>query len=767
MVDINRRTLMKTSVAAAVGASTAGLASAQDDDDTADAPWSKGDLKRFAHVAFGAEFTGPFVTETNELIFSNQHPSRENSGPFAKAGVGVVEGFQFDPDGDGDEFEELAKPQSDEERGAVRVADGEYRHLVQEGDPINGGDETFGHPQTPDGTDLAEFAGSRYGEFGYNPDMNQFVATDGAGTEGYLFTNLETSPGSITRMPISKGDDGSWSADLENTTNLVNDEAFRALGGTRINCYGDLSPWETPMSAEENYAHTRLAPDATVSDVLEAEDGVGLRGGAAFWNRPNPAAAQNAVDDIFGEDSWYLQGFWALSGVELLAYYLGADPVDQTDDGENDRTPIGEGYPNPYRYGYITEIRDPVEDPTPVKHWCMGRAAFEAPDFQADERTVYLTSDGENKGIYKFVADAPFPSYDDPGNVAGTLSVARVTNEDAASGKAPAEVDLELEWIELGHASNAEVESWIAAYDGITQQDYLETHAETDWREDLDAALREADQAVARHGNLDYVTDEEIREWASQYEASGPDDVDEDLRKVPFLETRAAAREIGATVEFRKAEGVDSADGAGPGDYVYLGIAELNAGMADDAGDIRMQRVDGGVVYRATLDANYDISTLKPVVVGADASDPKPVIDEAPINIDNVLVMNDGRVLLCEDASQYNRTYPNDGVWVFDPVDEKRSGDADEQRSDGPENASPDDSDEQGPGDSGGENSDDADGESSGGSGSSDDGGDADSSSGQEDDQESALPGFGTGVAVAGLAGGALAARRDDEDAEE
>jgi secreted PhoX family phosphatase len=144
---------------------------------------------------------------------------------------------------------------------------------------------------------------------------------------------------------------------------------------------------------------------------------------------------------------------------------------------------------------------------------------------------------------------------------------------------------------------------------------------------------------------------------------------------VPFLETRAAAKEIDATVEFRKAEGVDSVDDARPGDYVYVGISELNDGMSDE-GDIRMQRVDGGVVYSAELDRNYDISTLEPVVGGADASDPEPVIDDAPINIDNVLVLEDGRVLLCEDASQYNRTYPNDGLWVYEPPDCNRGRDS-------------------------------------------------------------------------------------------
>ncbi|SER71868.1 alkaline phosphatase PhoX [Natrinema salaciae] len=664
MVEFTRRKLMATSAAAAIGVGAVGTASG-DDGDTPGAPTVRGSLDRLATTARGAEVTGPFVFENGEVLFSLQHPSRENPSPYDTAAVGVLAGHRFEFDGRNDEFDELEPPRSNEAQGRVQVAGGEYEILVQEGDEINGGAERWGHPQTPDGTDIGSFVGSQYGDVGYNPDMNFFVPTDEEGLEGYLFTNNETSPGCISRTPISRGDDG-WDADPEGAMELENRESFREIGGTRINCYGDLSPWGTPMSAEEDYSHPRVSGSATVGDVVEAGSGVGLRGAAAFWNRPNPTEITDALDELFDE-SWYPQGGWALSGVELQAYYLGADPVDQ--DGETNTTePIGDGYPNRYRYGYIVEVTEPASaEPTPVKHYAMGRAAFECPGFMPDERTVYLTSDGANKGFYKFVADEPIPSYDDRMDVRGTLYVARVTNEAAAKNDPPAEVDLEIEWIALGTASNAEVASWIADYDDITQIDYLETHAETDWETDLETALAEADETVAIGGNRDYVTDEEVLEWASQYEANGPDGVDEELRRVPFLETRAAAKAVGASVEFRKAEGIDAVDDADPGDFLYVGISELNDGMADESGDIRMDRVDGGVVYRAELESDYDISTLEPVVVGPDATDRESIVDAAPINVDNLLVLDDGRVLLCEDKGSFGRSYPNDALWVYEP----------------------------------------------------------------------------------------------------
>lgn len=677
MVEFTRRKLMATSAAAALGASVSGVASAKEDEDgdTPLAPSVKGSIERFATTAFGAEVTGPFVTGCGSLFFSLQHPSRSNPVPFNSGGIGYVEGYEFTGESD---IDEVSVPTTKDEQARVRVGNGKYVLLARENDNI-AHNEDLGIPVTPEGLNVDEFAGSRYSDLGANPDMNQFVATNDDNTEGLLFTNFESSPGNVTRMPISQDDNGTWSADLENTINLANTDELREIGGTRINCYGDLSPWETPISAEEEYAHPRLSLASTTSDIIKAGTGVGHRGGAQFWNRPNPSEIQEAIDGYYGDDSWGVQGFFALAGVELLAYHLGASPVDQ-EDGENTTTPIGEGYPNLYRTGYILEFREPASDtPQPIKYYVCGRAGWEAPDVQEDRKTIYLSSDGDNKGFYKFIADKEIPSYADPMDVAGTLYAAKVTNQKAAAKQPPAEVNLELDWFELGSASNAEVESWIAEYDGITQKDYL-AHAETDWEEDLETALEEADKAVAKNGNKDYIADEDIVEWAEQYEQNGPDNVDDGLRRVPFLETRAAAKEIGATVEFRKSEGIDSVEGAEPGDYVYLGISEVNDGMTDDEGDLRVERVDGGVVYRAELEEGYDISTLEPVIIGPDATDPADIADDALLNIDNVYVMDDGRVLCCEDAAQFSRSYPNDCLYVYTPdKDKEKNGGGDDE----------------------------------------------------------------------------------------
>jgi len=664
MDDISRRTLMQTSVAAALGASVTGKVAAEAGPG---APAVEGSLTRIATTALGAEVTGPFVSDDGTVFMNLQHPSRDNPQPYDKGGIGYFDGLTLDGSSDP---AELGAPDGQSAREKIQVSSGGWTPLAQEGDSIDGATETLGVPRTPDGTDIDTLAGSRYAELGFTPDMNELIEADDSDEyDYYLFTNFETSPGSITRLPLTQADDGSWSASLDDAINVENTQAFRDIGGTRINCWGDLSPWDTVISAEEDYSHTRGSYGATVSDIVE-DGGTGKRGASDFWNRPDPTWIGSNNWGSMYNDGAYPQGTWALGGVELLAYYLGAQQVDQQSGNDNnDIEPISDDFPNKYRYGYFVELRAPTADtPTPVKHYVMGRAAWEAPDIQADERTVYGTSDGTNKGLYKFVADDPIPDYDDPMNVSGTLHAATVTNEDAAKGSDPGEVNLELEWTELGNATNSEVESWIAEYDDVSQVDYLEEHASTDWREDLPTALDEADREVVANGNRSYISDQEILDWADQYESDGPGGVDEDLRRVPFLETRAAATEIGATTEFRKSEGIDSVDGAGPGDYVYVGISEVNDGMSDDAGDIQVSQVDGGMVYRGELESDYNVSTLEPMIVGPNASDPADVADDALLNVDNVYALDDGRLLCCEDADQLGRSYKNDGMWLYDPT---------------------------------------------------------------------------------------------------
>ena len=547
-------------------------------------------LTRLATTVPGAEITGLCVSPAGELFFNLQHPDEDNPEPFGRGGVGAVEGVSLSTlpsdtpsvpvpeDGEGEE---------------VHTAAGTYRVLASGGDPTDD-DAPLGVPTSPDGEELSDAT---------LPDFNGFVPSSTAPDEGYLFTNWESRPGLMSRLHLRREAGGSWS--VQGSRNVD----FRPVGGTWANCFGSVSPWGTPLSAEEMY----MAVDI------------------ARWNDPD----WRTDDKQDGDD------------VALLADYLGH-------------------FPNPYRYGYMVEITAPESaNPTPRKRFAMGRFAHETAAVMPDKRTAYLTDDGTGKAFYKFVAD-------EPGDLSsGTLYAAKHIQDD---GDEVATVGFDIEWLELAHGDQAQIERWIAEYDGVDYDDYEE-----------DASS--------------YVTDEEVEAWAN---GEAADD------RVAFLETMKAAEAVGATTEFRKMEGLNVAPGARPGDPVYVAVSKVDDTMADGEGDIQLQGNEYGAVYRLPLESGYDVSRLEPVLTGGpeanvcggcpyDASpnadsnvcadcalDPRreeengalqflgtdsmqgaSTVDpeNAIANPDNLVVLPDGRVVVGEDSPEHEYNM----VWLYDP----------------------------------------------------------------------------------------------------
>jgi secreted PhoX family phosphatase len=153
--------------------------------------------------------------------------------------------------------------------------------------------------------------------------------------------------------------------------------------------------------------------------------------------------------------------------------------------------------------------------------------------------------------------------------------------------------------------------------------------------------------------------------------------------RVAFLESRKAARAAGATAEWRKFEGIfvnqkraeEAVDGTDliPGEvvtsaYVYFAISDLDNGMVDGVGDIRLSsRVKNcGGVYRMRLEGDYSISRIEPVVMGStyrSGVDGSLQCDKnALAQPDNIIVMDDRRLIIGEDGAQTNNT-----LWIYDP----------------------------------------------------------------------------------------------------
>lgn len=488
------------------------------------------ELIRYATAPLGAEFTGMFVTDNN-FFFNVQHPGNQNAKVFVARGsmadVGVVKG--------------LSLPETAEEKEATRVAYGEIAKLAEEG--VNG----IGSISAIDGTEL--FVSN-------DPDFNAFIPkTEGDDSEGYLFTNWENRPGSMSRVEV-KYENGAWATLNE----MMLD--FSEVKGTWVNCFGTLSPWNTPLSAEELY-----------------------------------------FDDT---ENWH-----GSSTIEDLDTYLGANES-----------------PNPYRYGYIVEITNPdAAQPTPVKLFTMGRFSHENAVVMPDNKTVYLSDDGGNTVFFKFVADTA-------GDMsAGTLYAAAVTQDSTSS---TADAGFSVNWVELAHGTNADLEAKIAQFDDKTAAD--------------------ADR---------YITDDEITAAATDTDASND--------WIAFLESRKFAAVKGASAEFNKMEGVNinydrvvEQMAAGEDAFVYMAMSDISGGMSDDAGDIQLDTNRCGVVYQMKLDTDYNIDRMEPVIIGgpydATAAANQCHVDSVS-NPDNLVVLDDGRVIVGEDTSKHE----NNMMWLWDP----------------------------------------------------------------------------------------------------
>lgn len=358
---------------------------------------------------------------------------------------------------------------------------------------------------------------------------------------------------------------------------------------------------------------TRAADGTWTVDRSDARmlDFSGVRGTwVNCFGTLSPWGTPLTSEELYFDDTadWNNPYYKYISGPEALEQYLGT-------------------YPNPYDYGLIVEITDPAGAATPVKRRALGRFSHENAVVMPDQRTVYLSDDGLDTVFFKFVADRA-------GDLsAGTLFAAKATQM-GAPGADAASTPLKLEWIELAHGTDTQIDGWVRDYDGISQDD---------------------------HGDdSSYLSDADVVAWA---EGKATDD------RAAFLESRKAAKAKGATAEFRKMEGVNihyegARDGSVP--YMYMAMSEVTKGMSDSKGDLQLGEARCGVVYQMRLDGAYNVDRMVPVVAGGafGASDPANACAVDTIaNPDNLVVLANGDVVIGEDSGAHE----NNALWLFRP----------------------------------------------------------------------------------------------------
>jgi len=381
-----------------------------------------------------------------------------------------------------------------------------------------------------------------------------------------------------------------------------------AMGGTIINCASSKTDYGSHLGGEENYSLNSVYADADSPYFVDcALDGSGSDGN--------------------GEFNYFC------NYVEQQSRYLGDTQVDKAN-GYN-----GERF-RPYNYGYIVEVQPRPDGSTrSAKHYVTGSYTPELAVMMPDGKTLYMSDDGTAKGLWKFVSDRPIEEFSD--NWSGTLYAARVTQTSAQGGGA-----FTLSWVELGHASDDALKALI------------------------DGALKLTDI-------FDIQLPDDSNNCPAGFSYVFEDSRSECLRLKPgmetaaaFLESRKYAGVLGATLEFRKEEGMTYDPDR---NVLYIAMSAVEKSMEEGykgkekADHIRLPKEACGAVYEMTLDSQYNGTSLKGLLLGStlDASD--PAADEwycdpnGIANPDNITYIGHDTLLVSEDTTKH----VNNMTWAY------------------------------------------------------------------------------------------------------
>jgi secreted PhoX family phosphatase len=433
-------------------------------------------------------------------------------------------------------FEDIGLATTDTEKRAIRASarawiDGQehplqYHTLVRSGEVVGTG--IFGLLVDQSGDPLTSQDGS--------PKISRdadFTSLHVVGSELFAVTHLESSPGGmyLTRLTQDAGTGELVAVDTQSID-------FSAEHGLWTPCAGSVSPWGTHLGGEE------YPPEARVWEEAASVGQLGV--------------SERDMLFYFGLDAW----------------------TDANSDGAPD-LPLAaaDAVYNPYWYGYPNEVTLTASGATPVKHYSMGRVSVELAKVMSDQRTVYITDDGTNVGLYMYVADTAADLS------AGTL-YAMKWYQTSAEGAGAAD----LGWISLGHATDAQIEAY------------------------LDADLRFSDlfevaepEETCPEGFVGVNTGDQGRECLKL--VSGMEVA------ASRLETRRYAAYLGATTELRKEEGIAHDPLT---NTLFIAMSAVERGMEDLAkgevpddqydalgpNDIRLPYNKCGAVYALDLASN-------------------------------------------------------------------------------------------------------------------------------------------------------------------
>lgn len=384
-------------------------------------------------------------------------------------------------------------------------------------------------------------------------------------------------------------------------------------GGSIIDCASSKTVYGSHLGGEENYAmNSRYADKASPFYIDCLLDG-----------------SSQTSDGVFHYFCDYVEGMKA---------YLNENNISK-ENGYNGREFT------PYNYGYIIEVKPDENGSTEAaKHYVTGRYSPELAVMMPDHRTLYMSDDGNYKGFWKFVSDEPIEQFRKVWK--GRLYAAKLTQlSDRNGGK------FKVQWRELGHASDSEIKALIDKK--MKLSDIFE--------------IAKPDKNGVCPGGFKKINEDSAVECLK---------IKSGMHKAAaFLESRKYAAYLGATMEFRKGEGLSYDPQR---NRLYFAISTINKSMEDDhdgeesLNDIRLPENICGAVYALDLDSNYSVQKMEAMVIGKPLREYEPFSEEyrchpdAIANPDNIMYLGKSILVIGEDS----RNHVNNMLWAYN-INEK------------------------------------------------------------------------------------------------
>jgi len=489
-----------------------------------------------------------------------------------------------------------------------------YTKLIATGEVDNG--ETYGAVKDYLGAEILFEDASAYICNGTNAGVGSGLDYFSILQEGgnlYMVSQFECQVGAMYINELEQDGAGALSVKA-GTLNFIDQSS--EFGGF-VHCAGQTTPWQSHLGSEEYEPNAR-----SVEEDADAE--TGLTGNKYY-------------DEV--------AKFWAGDIAKASPYY----------------------------YGWTPEVQVSGGTPSYMKHYSMGRFSHELAYVMPDQKTVYLSDDGTNVGLFMFVADTA-------GDLSAGSLYALKWNQVSGAGLGSASIN----WIDLGHTSNAAIRTVLDADNNIATNDapiFSDIFSTEDPAEDGSCPTEGFTATNTTNGN----------ECLKLNDINGDSVIDDaDGVIASRLETRRYASMMGATTEFRKEEGItfNAVDGK-----LYVAMSEIARGMEDnmkngeaetkyDIGgnnDIKLDYNYCGGVYEldvaadSTIGSDFVAYNMKGLIAGiptdysanemlsANACDVNGIS-----NPDNVTFLEDSNILVIgEDTSKHE----NNMIWAYNIKD--------------------------------------------------------------------------------------------------